>query len=283
MITGSCLCGDVAFEIDGELRDMGHCHCSMCRKFHGSAYATFGIASPDQFRWTSGADKIVSYVSSPGGGRTFCPRCGSAVPAAPPGGPFVLVPAGSVAEDPGARPRLHFFVGSKAPWYSIHDDLPQHVEWPPDFGEGVVERPLRQPETEGATAGSCLCGDVAYEFDGTPERMLNCYCSRCRKANSAAHSTLLFVSSDAYRWLTGRDQVVSYEIPGAMVMGSAFCRTCGSHMPRELTERGVFLIPAGSLDTDPGVRASSHCFVDSKAVWVDIDDDTPQFAEYPTS
>lgn len=262
---------------------MAHCHCSMCRKFHGSAYATFGVASPDVFRWTSGADKIVSYVSSPGGGRTFCPRCGSAVPAAPPGAPFVLVPAGNVAEDPGARPKLHFFVDSKAPWYTIHDELPQHAEWPPDFGEGSVERPLREPETEGATGGSCLCGAVAYEYDGEPERMLHCHCSRCRRANSAVHSTLLFVSDDAFRWLTGEEQVDKYEIQDAVVMGSAFCRTCGSQMPRELGERGVLLIPAGSLDTDPGVRPSSHIFVGSKAVWVDIHDQIPQFAEYPTS
>jgi hypothetical protein len=113
--------------------------------------------------------------------------------------------------------------------------------------------------------------------------MLHCHCSRCRRANSAVHSTLLFVSNDAFRWLTGEEQVDKYEIQDAVVMGSAFCRTCGSQMPRELGERGVLLIPAGSLDTDPGVRPSSHIFVGSKAVWVDIHDEIPQFAEYPTS
>ena len=283
MITGGCLCGDITFEIDGELRELGHCHCSMCRKFHGSAYATFGVASPEDFRWTRGADTIAAYESSPGGGRTFCPRCGSAVPAAPPGGPFVLVPVGNLNEDPVARPGLHFFVGSKAPWDTIHDDLPQHEEYPPQFGAGAVERPLRAPKTQGAVGGSCLCGAVAYEYDGTPDRMLNCHCTRCRRATGAAHSTLLFVPTDAFRWIDGEGEVITYEIPDAVVMGSAFCRTCGSQMPRELGDRGVLLIAAGSLDTDPGVRPACHIFVGSKAEWVEINDDLPQFAEYPTS
>ncbi|MEJ2132877.1 MAG: GFA family protein [Gammaproteobacteria bacterium] len=284
MTTGSCLCGDIGFVIDGALREMGNCHCSMCRKFHGSAFATFGIAPPEQFRWTVGEEKIVSYASSPGGGRVFCPRCGSAVPAAPPGAPFVLVPVGTIDEDPGGRPELHFFVGSKAPWYTIHDDLPRHEAWPPQFGEAdVVERPAREPETAGATAGSCLCGVVTFEFDGVPERMLNCYCSRCRKATGGAHSTLLFVASAAFRWLGGEEEVVVYEIPDAVVMGSAFCRICGSPMPRAIDSRGVYMIPGGCLDTDPAARPSAHIFVDSKAPWVAIHDDVPQFAEYPTS
>ena len=167
MLTGSCLCGDIVFAIDGPIETMAHCHCSMCRKFHGSAFATFGTTAPEHFRWVRGAQRIRSYQSSAQGYRQFCPHCGSAVPMHGEDLPFALVPMGNVAEDPGTRPQLHFFAGSMAPWHSIVDDLPRHDEYPPEFGPAPVsvERPARQPRTPGATAGSCLCGAVAFEFD----------------------------------------------------------------------------------------------------------------------
>ena len=127
MLTGSCLCGDIAFEIDGPVQQIAHCHCSMCRKFHGAPFATFAATSPGDFRWRHGEEKVVHYRSSATGSRKFCSRCGSAAPACPEGGPFALIPLGNVGEDPGARPSLHFSVGSLAPWRRILDDLPRHA------------------------------------------------------------------------------------------------------------------------------------------------------------
>ena len=124
MFTGSCLCGDIAFEIGGQVDIVGHCHCSMCRKFHGSAFATVGTIAREHFRWMRGADRVRAYRSSAKRCRHFCPRYGSAVPTTRAGQPFALVPMGNVAEDPENRPRLHFFTGSKAPWHDIVDDLP---------------------------------------------------------------------------------------------------------------------------------------------------------------
>ena len=95
----------------------------MCRKFHGAAFATYTGAAPADFHWRQGEEKVVHYRSSQNGWRNFCPRCGSAVPASPEGGPFAAVPLGNVAEDPGIRPSAHWFVGSKAPWHHIPDDL----------------------------------------------------------------------------------------------------------------------------------------------------------------
>lgn len=43
------------------------------------------------------------------------------------------VVVGTVDGDPGARPREHIFVGSKASWHQITDSLPQHEAWPPGF------------------------------------------------------------------------------------------------------------------------------------------------------
>ena len=253
----------------------------MCRKFHGSAFATFAVAAPADFRWVQGEDKVRTYPSSEQGGRTFCPRCGSATPALPEGGPFALIPMGNVAEDPEARPRLHFFVGSKAPWHEIYDNLPRHETFPPEFGAGAgIEQPVRAPETDGATSGSCLCGAVRYEYDGEPDRMVNCFCSRCRRGISAAYGTFLMVPHAAFRWLAGEDHVVEYKVPEARVKGTAFCRTCGSEVPRRRDDQHM-QIAAGGLDTDPGVRPSANIFVASRAAWIEPDPSLPAFDEYP--
>ena len=281
-LTGSCLCGDIRFAIDGPVQQIAHCHCSMCRKFHGAAFASFAVTAPEHFHWRQGEGNVVHYRSSGSGWREFCPRCGSAAPACPEGGPFALIPLGNIAEDPVTRPSLHFFVGSKAPWHAIVDDLPRHDTWPPEFGPDavVVERPTRTAHTPGATGGSCLCGAVSFEFDGEPERMVNCHCSRCRRAMSAAYATMTMVPLAAFRWLTGRDDVVDYKMPEAIVKGTAFCRTCGSQVARQRGEDQM-QIPSGCLDDDPGTRPAANIFTASKAAWAVVDESLPCFAEAP--
>jgi hypothetical protein len=129
-ITGSCLCGTVSYEITGSFKAAGHCHCSMCRKSHGAAFATWAHVNPDQFRWTSGVEFIARYESSPAKERCFCRKCGSPLVLSD-SGQITEVVLGSVDGDPGVRPGEHIFVGSKAPWYEIVDALPQYQEWPP--------------------------------------------------------------------------------------------------------------------------------------------------------
>lgn len=51
---GQCLCGAVEYEVDEFSPKMAHCHCSMCRKFHGAAFATYGTAKKSAFRWLRG-------------------------------------------------------------------------------------------------------------------------------------------------------------------------------------------------------------------------------------
>jgi hypothetical protein len=77
---GSCLCGAIRYEFDGPFEVMSHCHCSMCRKHHGTAFATFVTTSVSAFRWLAGETSVVTYQSSPNGKRCFCGACGSAVP-----------------------------------------------------------------------------------------------------------------------------------------------------------------------------------------------------------
>lgn len=127
MITGSCLCGSVRYEIRSVVGDPSHCHCSMCRKVHGAAFGTYARVPLSEFSWRSGEESVVTYHSSPGVRRTFCRRCGSTLQYVTDTEPdsFALA-LGTLDDDPGVRPTHHIFVLSKAPWYDITDDLPQH-------------------------------------------------------------------------------------------------------------------------------------------------------------
>ena len=134
-ITGSCLCGAVGYEISGRLLDACHCHCSMCRKAHGAAYATYASLRPEAFRWTSGEEFVTRYDSSPTMSRIFCSVCGSPL-AATGDGQIDSITLGTVEGDPEIRPRSHIFAGSKATWHEISDALPRFEEWPPGEGWG---------------------------------------------------------------------------------------------------------------------------------------------------
>ena len=112
---GSCLCGAVAFKLQGEFDRFYLCHCSHCRKDTGSAHAANLFASAALFQWTSGQDKVRTYqLPQTRHVRCFCSTCGSALPHV--GDPFVVVPAGSLDTDPGLAPDAHIFVGSRAAW-----------------------------------------------------------------------------------------------------------------------------------------------------------------------
>ena len=133
MVKGSCLCGGAQYEINGDIKLMANCHCSMCRKHHGAAFVTFVGVNTADFRWVRGEDLLERYQSSPGHIRAFCRVCGSSLPDPDPGATDFYLPAGTLDDDPEARPAAHIFVGSKAPWVEISDELPQFDEYPPGF------------------------------------------------------------------------------------------------------------------------------------------------------
>lgn len=277
---GRCLCGALNYELDGPLSAMINCHCSMCRKHHGTGFATFVVGPIAGFRWISGEDRLVRYQSSPTATRTFCRVCGSAGPTTMPEHGIAVAPAASLAGELGIKPQSHIFVGSKASWDAINDELPQFDAYPPGFGGQGVARPVVTSRA-GITEGSCLCGEIGYEIDGAPVRMMNCHCSRCRLGRAAAHATNVFYKLDQFRWVRGAALVTEYKVADARFHTVAFCSRCGGKVPRPSPERGVVAVPAGSLDTDPGMRAQAHIFVADKAPWFDITGPLPQFPGMP--
>lgn len=132
LLTGSCLCGQVRYQIVVPIHMMNHCHCSMCRKVHGAAFGTFLHANADGFRWISGVDLVKTYQEEDQDERCFCSNCGSNVPVIEEKDNTVIIPAGTLDSDPGLKPAVHIFTGSKAPWYEITDSLPQFKEFAPE-------------------------------------------------------------------------------------------------------------------------------------------------------
>ena len=132
MLTGSCLCGGVCYEIHGRLTNPLNCHCSMCRKAQGAAFRSRAGVRAKDFKFVSGEELITYFESSPGNYRGFCRVCGSPIHSKFDSNPEVFgLPLGALNEDPQIKPTLDVFVGNKAPWYEITDSLPQYEELPP--------------------------------------------------------------------------------------------------------------------------------------------------------
>jgi hypothetical protein len=136
MITGSCLCGGVRFEISGQLTPMQYCHARRCQKATGSAFAVEVAAERTDFRWMRGEDLVTVYEAPllrepPPYRRAFCRTCGSPLPVALDGTPFMVMHAGLLDDDPNTRPLRHVFVSQKPMWSDIQDGLPQFEERPP--------------------------------------------------------------------------------------------------------------------------------------------------------
>jgi hypothetical protein len=125
---GSCLCGSIRFEVDAFEPRTGNCHCSMCRKFHGAAYATIAEAKRENFRWTAGRDLLKGYTAANGTTRSFCSDCGSSLTFHSPHQDTDLVEfsLGCMDDEVPVRPDAHIFVGSGAAWAQPDDDLPQY-------------------------------------------------------------------------------------------------------------------------------------------------------------
>lgn len=280
MMRGSCLCGTVSWGMDGPFKEMTHCHCAMCRKAHAAAFATFITVARGQLHWLSGREAVAEYLSSLDRRRAFCRRCGSVVPSSTNDGD-TRVPAECLDDDPGVRPSAHLFAGSQAPWYTITDDLPHADTYLSDDAGRTIEQANRSSNRPGVWHGSCLCDAAAYEIHSPLRIVHNCHCSRCRKARAAAHATNGFTLADGLRYLRGVEDLMLYKLPSAQHFSHAFCRICGSGMPRPDAARGFAVVPLGTLDDDPAHGPDYHIFTAYKAPWYTIMDDLPKFAEGP--
>ena len=129
-LTGKCFCGAARYEVADEFVYAANCHCSNCRRTTGSAFKPFAGIERDKFHLIAGEDELLIFGDE-SGHDAHCGRCGSLMYSLVRDGAYVHVAMGTLVDDPAIRPSAHIFVGSKAKWFTITDDLPQYDEHVP--------------------------------------------------------------------------------------------------------------------------------------------------------
>ena len=126
-LAGKCLCGAVHYAVADAFVYAANCHCSNCRRATGSAFKPFAGIARDRLGVTKGEDNLMIFGNEDAND-THCKSCGSLLYSVVRDGGFVHVTLGTLVDDPTIRPTKHIFTGSKAPWFTITDDLPQYAE-----------------------------------------------------------------------------------------------------------------------------------------------------------
>lgn len=115
--SGSCLCRAVRFQVHGAFESFFLCHCSRCRKDTGSAHAANLFSSRAEIEWLAGRENVRTFqLPETRHARSFCTRCGSALPSVQMDGALLVVPAGSLDGPVGIRPDAHICHGDRADW-----------------------------------------------------------------------------------------------------------------------------------------------------------------------
>jgi hypothetical protein len=128
-LRGKCLCGTVQYEVEDQFQYSLNCHCSNCRRATGAAFKPFAGIERAKLRILSGADQLLIFGKEESPHDAHCGKCGSLLYSLVREAEFVHVTLGTLVDSPSIRPSAHIFVGSKAPWYTITDNLPQHDEF----------------------------------------------------------------------------------------------------------------------------------------------------------
>lgn len=128
MLAGKCFCGAAEYAVADEFVYAANCHCSDCRRTTGSAFKPFAGIERHKLAVTKGEDSLMIFGEEDAN-NTHCKVCGSLLYSVVRDGAYVHVAMGTLADNPTIRPTAHMFVGSKAPWFTITDDLPQYAEY----------------------------------------------------------------------------------------------------------------------------------------------------------
>jgi ADP-ribosyl-[dinitrogen reductase] hydrolase len=130
-VRGSCLCGEIAYEITQLDSPIEHCSCRYCRKAHAAAYNTAACVRREHFRWLKGVDRLTAYESSPGKRRYFCSRCGTQLIAEREGLDAIVLRVATLDEDPGRVPEFRIWASDEVPWLAYGPDIVAYPGWEP--------------------------------------------------------------------------------------------------------------------------------------------------------
>ena len=128
VLSGRCECRAVRYRVADEFGYAANCHCSNCRAGTGSAFKPFAGIERNKLEIIEGADRLLVWGDDKEN-HTRCGICGSLLYSVVRDGAYVHVALGSLEHSPSIRPTEHIFVGSKADWFEIIDDLPQSEEY----------------------------------------------------------------------------------------------------------------------------------------------------------
>ncbi|WP_461535293.1 GFA family protein [Spongorhabdus nitratireducens] len=129
-LKGSCLCGAIEFQVEDNFDYVGNCHCSECRKFTGSDYSSAGGIASDKFNFVKGENAVSFYKKSENTELAFCKTCGSSLFSIKSDSGRYNIRLGALDDAPSQKPGFHIYVGSKAAWLEINDDLKQFEAHP---------------------------------------------------------------------------------------------------------------------------------------------------------
>jgi len=134
--------------------------------------------------------------------------------------------------------------------------------------------------TKQTHSGSCLCGQVKFNVEGTFDSFYLCHCKYCQKDTGSIHAANLFSTAAKLTWMEGAEKVNTFNLPSTRHFKS-FCRTCGAALPNLQMGGKLLVVPAGSLDTELVNQPNAHIFYSSRATWEKDLEKLKKFEEIP--
>ena len=266
-VKGSCLCGAVSWRAPLRNKEVFFCHCSQCRRHHGSIGAYISSSIPSEL--VKMQDNIRWYNSSPEGERGFCVICGSKLFWRKKGSETLYPDAGSLdGENNMLHPKSHIFVGSKGDYYDITDHLPCYeAQSTNSIAEHVPAK--KEPQHEKTIhRGRCLCGKVHFTITGQMRPIVYCHCGQCR--HSHGHYPGYSAARQSQMKLEGEENIQWYRSsPGAQ---RGFCHHCGSSLFWQADKEDFISITAGCMDMPTDLKEGWHIYIKDKADWYSLTD-----------
>ena len=248
---GSCLCGDVVFEVTPPLRDAVACHCTQCRKVSGHYWAAASVPV-EGFRVIRG-DGLDWYRSSTTATRGFCRGCGATLFWKPDDEDRMSFSPGALEGPTGLKVAEHIFMGDAGDYYAPEGPPPELSPAPP-----VLQ-------------ASCLCGEVRFSVPRPEGGITACHCSQCRKLSG--HYAASFDADEAQVHFDARASLAEYATPAGAQRG--FCTGCGSSLYFRASD-GAFSVEAGAVDGPTGSRLAGHIHMADAGDYYVLDDGLPQ-------
>lgn len=129
MHRGSCLCGAVKFEVEGDLPGPDGCHCTKCRKHSGHYFVSTDV--PRSALTVHGESNVSWFQSSEKARRGFCAICGSSLFWDPIGRDWTGIAMGAFDKPTNTRLAVHIYTADKGDYYDIADGVKQFEQVPP--------------------------------------------------------------------------------------------------------------------------------------------------------